>query len=420
MAVLSAAALILALAATSVSAQTSCLDDLTACRTAFQQLLVDEDKFWFGNSFAAKCPTVPAFGDTANPQCQNPDPARKTILSRALQSDDAALMTQISQTVSLATLSFTAPATEFYACGHEFTYPAIKNYFIDPLKVITLDQAQVDYRPTFTWTAAPGTLYTVIAIDIGYYFSHAVYINAEPGGPDQWEAVDKYHGSRNGQPKAMPYLFLAIPQPSRLDLATATGVFNGIQFSNNFKLNVPAFLQQLGFAGDATQRMAASVMSMFGDTFGAEKSKEFSTANWCPYFASAQPVLKKALAQAKIPATFSTDARSYLTSQTMDIQALFSASDIQFQSCCSNQDVPRSQLLVDPFSTTTQMPVQVRNKPRVSFSLLEEAAPSFTRGPKYSLMFVDLGPPASFPSVPEADPTFVIHWMAVNIDNLKT
>ena len=279
------------------AAQDSCLDNLTACGTKFQQLLVDEDKFWFGNVFATTCPTVPAFGETTSPRCQNPDPTRKSILSRILKTDDAALLQQVSQTVSLATLAFTAPATDFYACGHDFTYPAIKNYYIDPLKVITLDQAQVDYRPSFTWNAAPGTLYTVIVIDVGYYFSHGIYINAAPGSPDQWEAVDKYHGSRNGQPKAMPYLFMAIPQTSRLDLATATGVFNSIKFANNFQLNVPSFLQQLGFAGDATQRMSASLMSMYGDTFGATKSQEFTSANWCPYFVSAQPVLKKALAQ---------------------------------------------------------------------------------------------------------------------------
>ncbi|XP_005102915.1 uncharacterized protein C56G2.4 [Aplysia californica] len=399
---------------------TDCFKDEQQCIQKFRSLLTDTDSFWFGSQYAVKCPSTPGasqFG--SDPSCSNPDSKRLSVLSRLLKTDN---VTEVAAKLSLAHVTYTVPRGEFFACGHTFTAPALTNYKLDPLSLNRVSLWSIDHTPEVTWPSQDGVQYTVIVWDVGNFFLHGLYINAVNGDMSTGEAVDKYHGPRASRPYANVYLFIVVPQSYSLDVNMVKGIMFGVLSRNAFQFSAVDFFSNIpGAFGDP---VAANLLNIVGDVYGAQRMKDSGILDNCPFLVSQETYLHNALRWANIDAAWSYDVDSlgtmdkqpeerapFLTSLEVNLEPVYSTDDIEFESCCSKYTYIGAMLLPDPFSSKPQRPVHVRTTPRVEITLMNWLNRLGLDDKMFTLMMVDFGSIQDPPQMP----AFIVHWLVTDI-----
>ncbi|XP_012940023.1 uncharacterized protein LOC101850014 [Aplysia californica] len=391
------------------TADAACYDDEAKCLTDFKSLLTNTSMFWYGSGYVTRCP---AGVSREEPSCNNPDPNRRSVLSRLLKTDFTATLQGYASGLSLANVTFTSTAETVFACGHSFKVPAVNDQRVDPLSLSSTSQRSLAYTPEVTWTSASGTLYTVVVWDVGSFALHGLYINAVNGTLATGEEVVEYRGPRNPFFYGNQYLFLVLPQTSTLVRSVVESVFANAITDKQF--NAIPLVTQLSL-GNA---VAANLLNILGDVYGAQLTKESGILNNCPLYASQLAVLRNGLRWANISATWSMptpeEGAPYLASVEVGLDPAYRTADFSFESCCSNFSYLGAVLIPDPFSTRAERPVQVRSQPAIQIAPRDMLNKERIVNDKmYTLILMDLGETEQ--KVPPKSAENDVHWLVTDI-----
>ncbi|BFZ04934.1 hypothetical protein BsWGS_07973 [Bradybaena similaris] len=392
----------------------SCYSNGTKCLSDLRQLLVDTNRFWFGSSYQKACPG----GSGTSPECANPYPTRKSILSRLLALDDTdPTLNVTAQNMSLVNITYTAPAGNYYACGHYYEVPEISGHLIDPLVITRVSLWSVSYEPTVTWTPkTQDSLETLVFWDPGNSYSHGLYVNCKNGSTDTGEVVMPYLGPLNPYLRANTYVFAVYAQTGPIDVSDAKRFVEG-----------PGTLEPWEFIANFTSRnnnpTHAGVLTIVADPYSLQKIYDrFYMANNCPYLISQLDVFHAVVQASNLTVSWSDNTTTmslysngtYLKGLTTNIDVRYYTDDYSVESCCSNYSLTRGTTLVDPFTRTTVRPGSIRLKPTVQLTPIELTALPGIAGEAYTLFLLDVAAALS-PSASE--PVYVTHWLVTNIRN---
>ncbi|CAG5132659.1 unnamed protein product [Candidula unifasciata] len=393
----------------------ACYSNETNCLSEFRQLLRDTDRFWFGSSFERNCP--PSLQNSM--ECSNPNTTQKSILSRLLGLNDTdPTVMEIAHNISLANITYTVPAGNYTACGQDYDVPALNGHLVDPLIVTRASLWSLSFRPGVTWTPKTQDNLAILVIwDPGNFFNHGLYINCVNGSIDTGEVVTPYLGPLNPLLRVNTYIFAVYEQTNRIDINAARrfipsrGSWQPATFIANFT------------SPNNSYPTHAGVLTILADPYSIQKIYDrFYLANNCPRLVSQLDAFHTVIRVSNLTVPWSDNTTTtslynngtYLTSLTTNIEVRYSADDFSVESCCSNYSLTRGSTLVNPFSSRTLRPGNVRVKPVVQLTPMKIGTSEGIAGDTYTLFLVDV---AAALAPGALNPVYVTHWLVTNIRN---
>uniref|UniRef100_A0A0B7ABM1 Uncharacterized protein n=1 Tax=Arion vulgaris TaxID=1028688 RepID=A0A0B7ABM1_9EUPU len=393
-----------------------CYSNQTRCTSDLRQLLVDTNAFWFGSSYQTSCPG----GSQSSPACGNPDTNKKSVLSRLLSLDDISdkdMLNEIVQNISLANITFNAPAGNYTGCGQVYQVPALKDYMIDPLSISRVSSWSLTNIPKVTWNAkSQNTQHVLVIWDPGNFYNHGLYINCENGSLEGGVAVRPFFGPLNAYLRANTYVFAVFEQTRVIDINAAQSFIQG-----QGTIQPAQFIK--AFVSNNSRPVHAGLMTIVADAHSVQRiADRIFIVNNCPYLISQLDTFQTVANATELPVSWSNNSTSmslnssapYLTTLTTSIDVRYYTDDFSVESCCTQYSVTRGSYIVNPFSKDTVRPANVRIKPNVQLTAIDFGSTGGITGETYTLFVVDVAAAL----LPDAqDPAVVTHWLVTNIKN---
>ncbi|XP_045171337.2 uncharacterized protein C56G2.4-like isoform X2 [Mercenaria mercenaria] len=185
--------------------------NLAKCLEKTREIMLEPNKFWFGNQYANQCP----LGEDSGVFCRNPKPTMTSIHQR--------LFPALEHTDGLdrfLELEFHSEGKNYEACGNKFRTTESWKYDVDPTSDTVVYPWYVKNFPiSVNWNYTAGEYYTLMVYDAGYLTCNGLYINIPQDDFQSAEVIRHYGQPLIGTNIKNPYLFLLFKQNDEITLS---------------------------------------------------------------------------------------------------------------------------------------------------------------------------------------------------------
>ncbi|KAL4224212.1 hypothetical protein ACF0H5_017665 [Mactra antiquata] len=357
--------------------------------------MLDQDLFWFGNSYAERCA-----GNTNFALCPNTKPDAKSIATRIFQTNAPLLAID-----RLVELQFESSGKNYNGCGNQFRTTETWRLSVDPLSDTIVYPWYVRHLPSMKWDHQDGDMFAMIVLDVGNTILHGVYTNIPGDDIASAEAIKSYHGPLTTADGHNPYIFLLFKQFGQLVLPEKwNSTFN--PDPNTMSWGTPTWtFEDMASELNLTGPVGVNFIVATGDEYAAGIMMQRQIVSMCPIYTARE---------------LRSETRPFIPSDVLLdvwIDYDFTNEMMHFNVCCKDYTYMQRDFSLNPLGNPIYPTAEVRTglPLTISFRKLGYYATSkvFT-GKTYTLIGFD-------PDVPNAavgtESRPLLHQMVTNIVN---